>query len=109
MMARRLLIAWLPAIFAAQGLHAQVADVPPANAASDASVPGASGSLEEVVVTAQKRAQNLQNVPIAITAFTAQALQNRGTTDILAAGSIGAHALRPDSGRARQAQARELG
>jgi iron complex outermembrane receptor protein len=82
MMARRRLIAWVPAIFIAQGLYAQGADVAPANAAGDAAAPSAAGSLEEVVVTAQKRAQNLQNVPIAITAFTAQALQNRGTTDI---------------------------
>ena len=28
--------------------------------------------LEEIVVTAQKRSENVQNVPIAITAFTAE-------------------------------------
>jgi iron complex outermembrane receptor protein len=38
--------------------------------------------LEEVVVTAQKREQNIQNVPIAITAFTSEALQAKGITDI---------------------------
>ncbi|MEJ1965348.1 MAG: TonB-dependent receptor [Gammaproteobacteria bacterium] len=38
--------------------------------------------LEEVVVTAQKRSQNIQNVPIAITAFTAEALKSKGITDI---------------------------
>jgi iron complex outermembrane recepter protein len=41
-----------------------------------------SDALEEIVVTAQKRSENLQNVPIAITAFTAEALQSRGITDI---------------------------
>jgi iron complex outermembrane recepter protein len=41
-----------------------------------------SDSLEEIVVTAEKRSENLQNVPIAITAFTAEALQSRGITDI---------------------------
>ncbi len=41
-----------------------------------------SGVLEEVTVTAQRRSENIQNVPIAITAFTAEALQNRGVTDI---------------------------
>jgi len=39
-------------------------------------------SLEEIVVTAQKREENLQNVPIAITAFTAAALKDKGVGDI---------------------------
>ncbi len=38
--------------------------------------------LQEVVVTAQRREQNIQNVPIAITAFTGDALQDRNLTDI---------------------------
>jgi iron complex outermembrane recepter protein len=41
-----------------------------------------SAGLEEIVVTAQKRSENLQNVPIAITAFTAEAMQSRGITDL---------------------------
>jgi iron complex outermembrane recepter protein len=41
-----------------------------------------SDALEEIVVTAEKRSENLQNVPIAITAFTAQELKSRGITDI---------------------------
>ena len=39
-------------------------------------------SLEEVVVTAQKREQNLQDVPIAISVFSEQALDARGVVDI---------------------------
>src|SRR5271169_943952 len=35
-----------------------------------------SGGLEEVVVTAQRRSENIQNVPIAITAYTAEVLQS---------------------------------
>jgi iron complex outermembrane receptor protein len=38
--------------------------------------------LAEIVVTAEKRSENLQNVPIAITAFTAEAMQSRGITDL---------------------------
>jgi len=38
--------------------------------------------LEEVVVTAQKRAESLQDTPIAITAFTASDLETKGIDDI---------------------------
>jgi len=38
--------------------------------------------LEEIVVTAQKRAESLQDTPIAITAFTATALADKGINDI---------------------------
>ncbi len=41
-----------------------------------------SDTLEEVVVTATRRSQNLQDVPIAVTAFTAEAMQSRGIADI---------------------------
>lgn len=38
--------------------------------------------LEEVVVTAQKRQQNLQETPIAISVFDADALENQGIADV---------------------------
>src|SRR5258708_24527585 len=38
--------------------------------------------LEEIVVTAEKRSENIQNVPIAITAFTADTLRSKGLTDL---------------------------
>jgi len=38
--------------------------------------------LEEIIVTAQKRQQNLQEVPIAVTAFTGKMLQDSGIKDI---------------------------
>ncbi len=37
--------------------------------------------LTEIVVTAQKREQNLQDVPAAVSAFSAEALQQRGVTE----------------------------
>src|SRR3954466_3745523 len=40
------------------------------------------GPIEEIGVTAQKREQNVQNVPIAITAFTAETLKDKGVGDI---------------------------
>lgn len=39
-------------------------------------------ALEEVIVTAQKRTESLQDTPIAITAFTARDLQNKGLDNI---------------------------
>jgi iron complex outermembrane recepter protein len=44
--------------------------------------------LQEVVVTAQRRAENVQNVPIAITAFTSEALIDRNLTDIHALSNL---------------------
>lgn len=38
--------------------------------------------IEDIVVTAQKRAQNVQDVPIAISAFTADALKERAVQNI---------------------------
>ena len=42
----------------------------------------ATGMLEEVVVTAEKREQNLQDTPLAIEALTEAAIENQGITDI---------------------------
>ena len=39
-------------------------------------------TLEEIVVTAQKRAENLQSTPIAVSAFTATTLENKGIDNI---------------------------
>src|SRR5262245_36724267 len=39
-------------------------------------------SLEEIVVTAQKREQNVQDVPIAISAFSAETLRDKAVGDI---------------------------
>ena len=42
----------------------------------------AAEGIEEVIVTAQKRTENIQDVPIAITAYTAEALQSKGLNDL---------------------------
>ncbi|HCD54206.1 MAG TPA: hypothetical protein DEQ90_02115, partial [Halieaceae bacterium] len=44
--------------------------------------------LEEVVVTAQKREQSLQDAPIAITAFGQYELEQRGIRDLVDLGTI---------------------
>src|SRR5688572_17077274 len=42
----------------------------------------AQGVLEEIIVTAQKREQDIQKVPIAVSAFTTDTLRAKGVTDI---------------------------
>ena len=61
---------------------AQAADQPAEASATAQSGIGETG-LEEIVVTAQRRSQNLQEVPIAVSAFSAAELENRGITDTL--------------------------
>ena len=39
--------------------------------------------LEEVIVTAQKRAESLQDVPIAVTAFTSETIQLAGINNVV--------------------------
>ena len=57
------------------------ANTPPQTPAPEASAAG-STALQEVVVTAQRRSQNLQNVPISVTSFSGDALaaQQIGST-----------------------------
>ncbi|SNS06218.1 iron complex outermembrane recepter protein [Sphingomonas laterariae] len=53
--------------------------------AQDGSVAAAetsAGGLEEIVVTAQKRAENLQDTPLAVSALTSQTLEARRISDI---------------------------
>ncbi len=57
----------------------------PAHAQSAAAVHGDADSgatLEEVVVTAQRRAQDMQKVPISIVATTEQQIENAGITNV---------------------------
>lgn len=58
----------LLAVFAADAVQAQT-------------VPAETAGIEEIVVTAQRREQNLQDVPIAITALTSERLQEAAIRD----------------------------
>ena len=49
--------------------------------AQDAEVAEKSVGLEEIVVTAQKREQNMQSVPVAVTALSAEALSSQRIND----------------------------
>jgi iron complex outermembrane receptor protein len=54
----------------------------PAVLAQDAPVATSAGGLEEVTVTARRREENLQDVPIAVSAFSAERIEATGAPDI---------------------------
>src|ERR1700743_1436105 len=66
------------------GAASAFAQEAPATTASSAE----SGGLAEIVVTAERRSENIQNVPIAVTAFTAESLQSRNLVDIHALSNL---------------------
>src|ERR1700722_7788632 len=61
----------LVAVFAGGTIVVPAFAQPPLVAAASTPVTDNSGRLEEIIVTARKREENLQSVPIAITALTA--------------------------------------
>lgn len=57
---------------------------PAAMAQAQGSAEQAQADSSEIVVTARRRAESLQDVPVAVSAFTAEDLENRGASDITA-------------------------
>jgi outer membrane receptor protein involved in Fe transport len=60
--------------------------------ATDTDQGAGSGGLQEVVVAANKRRENIQDVPIAISAITESDLAAHGVQDTLDAGAVGSTA-----------------
>jgi iron complex outermembrane receptor protein len=70
---------------AGRSAPAQSANAPPG---ADAEEGGGSGGLQEVVVTARRRDENLQSVPVAVTAYSADSLAMHNITSIDALGAF---------------------
>jgi iron complex outermembrane receptor protein len=70
------------AVLLATALNVQAQQTPPATPALE------TGALEEVVVTAERREENIQEVPISVSAFSADTMQSRNLTDIKALGNL---------------------
>lgn len=60
----------------------------PAFAQDQAQAEESTGGIAQIVVTAQKRAENVQDVPIAISAFSADALQERAVGSVASLSNI---------------------
>ena len=74
--ARKTLVVQIAAALGAAngvGIGVAIAQTPPA---------AKSTALEEIVVTAQRRAENKQEIPLSVTAITADELSNRNITDL---------------------------
>lgn len=61
---------------------AKPADAAAAKPSSTAIVPPANQGVEEIIITAQKRDETLQNVPMSITAITGAQLEKRGVISL---------------------------
>ncbi|AGH48995.1 MULTISPECIES: TonB-dependent receptor [Sphingomonadales] len=75
-------IAYLAAA-SALAMAANAAAIIPAMA-QDAAADGSGGGLEDIVVTAQRREENLQKVPVAVTALSSEALDNARVVNVAA-------------------------
>jgi iron complex outermembrane receptor protein len=71
------------AMLAATPAWAQTDQNPPNPATPPAPAqPNAAGGDQEIIVTAQLRAQRLQDVPVAVSAFTGESLQERAVSEV---------------------------
>jgi iron complex outermembrane recepter protein len=55
---------------------------------SSATATADTGTLQEIVVTARRRAEDLQSVPLTVNAFTASAIQTQNITNLEDLGSL---------------------
>ena len=67
---------------------ALLAAVPAAVAAQENDAAAADTGLQDIIVTAQKREENLQRVPIAVTALTSDALEAQRITSVAGLGAV---------------------
>lgn len=86
-MVRRTLMAGVASaalVCASQTAWAQAAPAePPAAQGTQAEVDENSGGLQDIFVTATRTSTNIQRTPIAVTALTTEALQERGARSLL--------------------------
>lgn len=75
---------------------------------SEAAPPPTAG-LEEIVVTAQRREESIQNVPVSVTAFSAADIESRGATSLLDLGMASPNVTFNTSSRGQNIRIRGVG
>ncbi|QAY79414.1 TonB-dependent receptor [Sphingosinicella sp. BN140058] len=75
-------LALLSTIACPAGVWAQTEPVEQSAAAAETGDVAPAGSEDEIIVTARRRAENLQDVPISVTAFSGEALAERNVDSI---------------------------
>jgi iron complex outermembrane recepter protein len=73
---------WVAAVFTSLSLQIPLARAQTAPPTQGGAAAADSGALQEVVVTARRRAENLQDVPVAVTAISAATIQERDVTNL---------------------------
>lgn len=76
------------ALLAPAAAHAQTTAPATRPAPATGAEQSDTGGIPDIVVTAQKRSENVQNVPISISAFTAAALEERAVTSVASLSNI---------------------
>jgi len=71
-------LAWIALLVAGAAVAADANQLAPSSASSSADT----GNIQEVVVTARRFSEDLQNVPIAVTALSAATLQTQAVTNL---------------------------
>ncbi|MFM6854100.1 MAG: TonB-dependent receptor [Sphingopyxis sp.] len=81
------------------------------SAAADAAPAASQGGLDDIVVTARKRAESVQDVPVAVTAMTAETIEARDLTSIerIAAATPNLSVGRASNGSGAQLTLRGIG
>lgn len=87
----------LPALVAAGAAHAQTTPASPSNddgaattqpQTGETSAPSSTGGIGDIIVTARRRSENLQRVPVSVTALDDKALESHSVVNISDIGSL---------------------